>query len=248
MVVLSARSVAALVASELGEVSPAQFIPVAEQNGLIVKIGYWVLHQACAQIKQWEGDSLTCDLVLAVNVSVRQFRGAGFVNQVKEILEHSAINPARLKLEVTESVVMDNAKSTIATMMQLKQLGIKFAMDDFGTGYSSLSNIKRLPLDQLKIDQSFVRDVMIDPNDQAIARTIIAMANSMNLNIIAEGVETDEQRQFLKINGCNNYQGYLFGRPLSVDEFESYLRQYYTADQGHVKFSSGIGNAADRGV
>lgn len=210
---------------ELGEVSPAEFIPVAEQNGLIVKIGYWALEQACAQIKKWERDSLTRDLVLAVNVSVRQFRGAGFVNQVKEILERTAIDPARLKLEVTESVVMDNARSTIATMMQLKQLGIKFAMDDFGTGYSSLSNIKRLPLDQLKIDQSFVRDVMTDPNDQAIARTIIAMANSMNLNIIAEGVETNEQRQFLKINGCTNYQGYLFGRPLSVDQFESYLRQ-----------------------
>ncbi|MGC2167044.1 MAG: EAL domain-containing protein [Gallionella sp.] len=214
---------------ELGNVPPAQFIPVAEETGLIVKIGYWALQTACAQIRQWEGDPLTRDLVLAVNVSVRQFRGAGFVNQVKEILESSNINPTRLKLEITESMVMENAKTTIATMMQLKLLGIKFAMDDFGTGYSSLSNIKRLPLDQLKIDQSFVRDVMIDPNDQAIARTIIAMAKSMNLNIIAEGVETDEQRQFLKINGCTNYQGYLFGRPLSADQFESYLRKYHAA-------------------
>ncbi len=212
---------------ELGDVPPAQFIPVAEENGLIVKIGHWALQTACAQIKRWESDLLTRDLVLAVNVSIRQFRGAGFVNQVKELLQSSAIDATRLKLEITESMVMENAKTTIATMMQLKLLGIKFAMDDFGTGYSSLSNIKRLPLDQLKIDQSFVRDVMIDPNDQAIARTIIAMAKSMNLNIIAEGVETDEQRQFLKVNGCTNYQGYLFGRPMSTDQFEAYLRQHH---------------------
>jgi diguanylate cyclase (GGDEF)-like protein/PAS domain S-box-containing protein len=217
---------------ELGVVPPAQFIPVAEENGLIVKIGYWALETACAQIKQWEGDPLTRDLVLAVNVSIRQFRGADFVNQVRQLLETSGIDPTRLKLEITESIVMDNARNTIATMMQLKEFGIRFAMDDFGTGYSSLSNIKRLPLDQLKIDQSFVRDVMTDPSDREIARTIIAMANSMNLNIIAEGVETDEQREFLRTSGCTNYQGYLFGMPLSAEQFAAYLKQY------HAKFDN----------
>ena len=209
---------------DLGMVSPAQFIPIAEESGLIVPIGYWVLQTACAQIKQWEGNSLTCDLVLAVNVSMRQLSEADFVSQVKTLLDQSEINSGHLKLEITESMIVRNVEATISIMLQLKSLGLKFSMDDFGTGYSSLSSIKRLPLDQLKIDQSFVRDIQHDDFDKAIVRTIIAMATSMNLDIIAEGVETEEQRHLLALKGCSNYQGYLFGKPMPIENFEVLLQ------------------------
>jgi diguanylate cyclase (GGDEF)-like protein/PAS domain S-box-containing protein len=207
----------------LGSVSPGVFIPVAEETGLIVPIGYWVLQTACRQLKEWESNKAASELILAVNVSVRQFREPDFVRQVKLLLDQSGINPAKLKLEITESMVMDSIEATISTMLQLKSLGLKFSMDDFGTGYSSLSNIKRLPLDQLKIDQSFVRDILFDANDKAIVRTIIAMARSMNLSIIAEGVETEEQRCLLAKKGCNNYQGYLFSKPVPIEEFEALI-------------------------
>ncbi len=209
---------------ELGRVMPGQFIPIAEETGLIVPIGLWVLQTACARLKLWESNPLTRDLVLAVNVSVRQFREEGFVSQVQNLIEQSGINPARLKLEITESMIANDIDATISTMQQLKSLGLKFAMDDFGTGYSSLSNIKRLPLDQIKIDQSFVRDILHDDFDKAIVRTIIALAESMDLGIIAEGVETEEQRHLLAIKGCTNYQGYLFGKPLPLDEFERLIQ------------------------
>jgi len=208
---------------DLGMIPPAQFIPIAEDSGLIVPIGHWVLQTACTQLKQWQGNPLTCDLVLAVNVSVRQFHDASFVAQVRSLLELSGINPARLKLEITESMLVDNVEDIISTMQQLKSLGLKFSMDDFGMGYSSLSNIKRLPLDQIKIDQSFVHDILHDDLDRAIVRTIIAMAASMSLHIIAEGVETEEQRHLLALKGCINYQGYLFGKPLPVEQFEASL-------------------------
>ena len=209
---------------KLGSVSPGIFIPVAEESGLIVPIGYWVLQTACKQLKNWEASDITQELVLAVNVSVRQFREPDFVAQVKSILDQSKINPACLKLEITESMVLDSIESTINMMQQLKLLGLKFSMDDFGTGYSSLSNIKRLPLDQLKIDQSFVREILHDDNDKAIVRTIIAMAHSMNLNVIAEGVETEEQKILLAKKGCRNYQGYLFGKPMPIEQFEALLK------------------------
>jgi len=208
----------------LGMVSPVQFIPLAEETGLIVPIGDWVLQQACAQLKQWESDPDKRALVLAVNVSVRQFREPDFVQQVQRRVTESGICPACLKLEITESMLAQDVEAIIATMLELKAIGLKFSMDDFGTGYSSLSSIKRLPLDQLKIDQSFVHDILHDDYDRAIVRTVIAMAQSMDLNIIAEGVETETQRSLLALKGCTNYQGYLFGKPLPLNEFEALLR------------------------
>jgi len=208
-----------------GLVFPATFIPLAEETGLIHPLGQWVMETACAQLKAWEANANTRDLVLAVNVSARQFAAEGFVDQVEALLRSSGITPARLKLEITESMLLGKVENVVRTMQQLKGMGLGFSMDDFGTGYSSLQYLKRLPLDQIKIDQSFVRDITIDVSDQAIVRTIIAMAQSMNLNIIAEGVETEEQRQLLAAKGCANYQGYLFARPIPIDEFEALLRE-----------------------
>jgi EAL domain-containing protein (putative c-di-GMP-specific phosphodiesterase class I) len=209
---------------ELGIIPPNDFIPIAEETGLIIPIGYWALQTACCQIKQWENNENTKQLVLAVNVSMRQFRELSFVPEVKKLIEQSAIDPSHLKLEITESMLVDNVDATISTMLKLKALGLRFSMDDFGTGYSSLLNIKRLPLDQLKIDQSFVRDILHDDFDKAIVRTIIAMAFSMNLDIIAEGVESHEQQRLLALKGCSNYQGYLFGKPLPIEEFSSLIQ------------------------
>jgi len=210
---------------ERGLISPAQFIPLAEETGFIVPIGLWVLNTACAQLKCWRQDPCTHNLILAVNVSARQFRQPDFVAQVTETTQRHAINPARLKLELTESLLLENIEDTIATMTALKAIGVRFSLDDFGTGYSSLQYLKRLPLDQLKIDQSFVRDITVDASDQAIVRTIIAMAKSLNLKVIAEGVETDEQRQLLLNKGCMHYQGYLFGRPIPIAQFEISLQR-----------------------
>ncbi len=209
--------------TKTGIVPPDQFIPLAEATGLIVPIGLWVLQTACEQLKQWQQSQTTCELVLAVNVSVRQFRETDFVAQVRQTLTASGINPAYLKLEITESMIIDNIDETIDTMHALKSLGLKFSMDDFGTGYSSLSIIKRLPLDQLKIDRSFVNDIQHDAFDRAIVRTIIAMAQSMKLSIIAEGVETEAQHQILLNKGCTSFQGYLFGRKVPIEQFEASL-------------------------
>jgi diguanylate cyclase (GGDEF)-like protein/PAS domain S-box-containing protein len=210
---------------EHGLVSPAQFIPLAEDTGQIIPIGKWVLETACAQLKLWQQNILTCDLVLAVNVSAKQFRQPDFAAQVLATMKHYAIDPRLLKLELTESMLAENIEETIKTMNQLKESGVRFSLDDFGTGYSSLQYLKRLPLDQVKIDQSFVRDICFDSSDKAIIRTIIAMANSLNLDVIAEGVETEAQRQLLLKKGCNHYQGYLFGKPVPIDQFEAMLKQ-----------------------
>ena len=204
---------------DLGVVSPMQFIPLAEETGLIVPIGRWVVDTACEQLKAWESGAQTRSLQIAINVSARQFHQPDFVLQVQNSLERSGANPARLKLELTESVVLENADAVIDRMRQLRALGVGFSMDDFGTGYSSLSYLKRLPLDQLKIDQSFVRDITTDPSDAAIVRAILAMSHSLGLQVIAEGVETEEQQQFLRENGCYAYQGYLFGKPMPIDEW-----------------------------
>ena len=210
---------------ERGFVSPGQFIPLAEETGLILPIGRWVLETACAQLKAWEQDALTCKLTLAVNVSAKQFHQPDFVAQVQAVVQRYAIKPSLLKLELTESMLVDSIEDTVATMSALKEVNIQFSLDDFGTGYSSLQYLKRLPLDQLKIDQSFVHDITVDNNDKAIVKTIIAMAHSMDINVIAEGVETEEQRQFLLDEGCMHYQGYLFGKPMPVAEFEVALKQ-----------------------
>lgn len=203
-----------------GMVSPAQFIPLAEETGRIVAMGNWALSVACQQLRAWQHEAETCELTLAVNVSARQFRDPGFVQQVRRILVETGARPSRLKLELTESTVLENVEETIEKMRELKMLGISFSMDDFGTGYSSLQYLKRLPLDQIKIDQSFVRDITSDPNDAAIVQTIIAMTEALGLNVIAEGVETAEQEIFLKSRGCHAYQGYLFGKPMPVRNFE----------------------------
>ncbi|MBI1174350.1 MAG: EAL domain-containing protein [Sideroxydans sp.] len=206
-----------------GMVSPAQFIPIAEDSGLIQPIGQWVLEQACAQLAIWQNDPLFSHLSVAVNVSARQFRQSSFVELVRSTLTSSGINPSRLKLELTESLVLDNVADTINKMAHLKALGVRFSMDDFGTGYSSLTYLKQLPLDQIKIDQSFVRDITTDQSDATIVQTIIAMSQSLGLDVIAEGVETEEQLDFLKLHNCRAFQGYLFGKPMPVAEFEQQM-------------------------
>ena len=206
-----------------GMVSPAAFIPAAEETGLIVPLGRWVLAAACAQLSAWAREEQTADLTLAVNVSASQFRLQDFVGQVLAALDDSGANPGKLKLEVTESLLLDNVEEIIAKMHLLKARGIGFSLDDFGTGYSSLSYLKRLPLDQLKIDQSFVRDVLTDPNDAVIARTIVSLGQSLGLEVIAEGVETEEQRAFLAAHNCHAYQGYLFGKPAPATALASTL-------------------------
>ncbi|MBI3479857.1 MAG: PAS domain S-box protein [Nitrosomonadales bacterium] len=208
-----------------GQVSPAQFIPLAEETGLILPIGQWVLETACDQLKLWQQDALTRDLTMAVNVSAKQFHQADFVAQVQAVVERHAINPMKLKLELTESIMLENIEATITTMNALNEIGVQLSLDDFGTGYSSLQYLKQLPLDQLKIDQSFVRDISIDSSVQAIVSTIIAMAQILNLDVIAEGVEAEEQRQFLLSSGCSQFQGYLFSRPVPIEQFEASLKQ-----------------------
>jgi EAL domain-containing protein (putative c-di-GMP-specific phosphodiesterase class I) len=186
---------------------------VAEASGLIVPLGAWILRTACQQLAEWARDPVTAPWTLAVNVSARQFRHPGFVDEVLQVLEETGADPRRLKLELTETLLLDDVEDTIERMTTLRALGLGFSLDDFGTGYSSLSYLKRLPLDQLKIDQSFVRDLLTDANDATIARTIVTLAQSLDLGVIAEGVETPAQRDMLASLGCHTWQGYLFGRP-----------------------------------
>ena len=206
-----------------GMVMPGEFIALAEESGLILPLGRWVIETACAQLARWATQPGTAHLTIAVNVSARQFYQDDFVDQVLSALERSGARADRLKLELTESVLVADIEGVIAKMNALKGNGVGFALDDFGTGYSSLSYLKRLPLEQLKIDQGFVRGILLDPDDAAIARMIIALAGSLGLAVTAEGVETEAQRHFLAELGCQNYQGYLFGRPLPIEEFEPCL-------------------------
>lgn len=208
---------------ERGMVSPADFIALAEETGQILLLGNWVLETACAQLLAWAKQPACAHLSLAVNVSALQFREPGFADYLLTLLDVTGANPKRLKLELTESMLVNNMEDIITKMGLLRMRGITFSLDDFGTGYSSLSYLKRLPLDQLKIDQSFVRDVLTDPNDAAIARTVVALAQNLGLAVIAEGVETEAQRDFLALHGCHHYQGYLFSRPLPMAEFNQLL-------------------------
>jgi diguanylate cyclase (GGDEF)-like protein/PAS domain S-box-containing protein len=206
-----------------GLVAPDKFIPLAEETGLILPIGSWVFEAACAQLKSWQQHETACDLVLSVNVSVKQLQHEDFVQLVRSIVERYQINPQLLKLELTESMLVENVEETIAKIEELRALGLRFSLDDFGTGYSSLQYLKKIPLDQLKIDQSFVRGIESDRHDRDIIRTVIAIAQSLDLDVIAEGVETEGQLHLLIDKGCNSYQGYLFGKPMPIGQFEQYL-------------------------
>jgi diguanylate cyclase (GGDEF)-like protein/PAS domain S-box-containing protein len=207
-------------------VPPAHFIPTAEETSLIIPIGRWVLEQACAQLAEWAKRPERRHLGIAVNVSVRQFRHPDFVDEVMTAIANAGIAPHRLKLELTESLLAEGIEVTVAKMGSLKDMGVTLSLDDFGMGYSSLSYLKRLPLDQLKIDREFVKDILTDANDAAIARTIIGLAQSLGLSVIAEGVETQAQRAFLAQQGCFEYQGFLFCRPLPIDQLEAFMDEY----------------------
>jgi EAL domain-containing protein (putative c-di-GMP-specific phosphodiesterase class I) len=213
-----------------GLVSPAVFIPLAEETGLILPLGHWVLQEACRQLAAWQTNPQTADLALAVNVSAAQYLEENFVEAFKTLLHETGVRADRLKLELTESLLVDKPDAVIQTMQALRLLGCKFSLDDFGTGYSSLAYLKRLPLDQLKIDQSFVRDMETDANDVAIANSVIVLAKSLGLNVIAEGVETEVQRKLLAEMGCHSWQGYYFSRPLPLEAFEAFLHRNFDDD------------------
>ena len=230
---IGAEALIRWLSADQGLISPAQFIPLAEESGLILLMGQWVLDTACAQLRVWSKDIHTRDLRLSVNVSARQFHQTDFVKHVRQSLLASGAEPARLKLELTESVVLDNVDVVVSRMRQMNALGVGFALDDFGIGYSSLSYLKRLPLDQVKIDQSFIRDIPGDPNDAAIVRAILAMSHSLGLDVIAEGVETEEQRDFLAQHDCQGYQGYLFSKPLPIEDFEQFATRAH-----HMRLAS----------
>lgn len=206
-----------------GMISPADFIPIAEESAMIKEIGYWVLEAACRQLAAWSKNDKTRHLLLAINVSAHQFMMPHFLESVQTTIKTYGVDPSRLKLELTESVILSDLEDVIDKMQKLRIFGVKLSLDDFGTGYSSLSYLKRLPIDQIKIDQSFVRDIVTDPNDAVMVKNIIDIANNFKLDVIAEGVETEEQFNFLKKNGCLAFQGYLFGKPTPIAQFESRL-------------------------
>ena len=206
-----------------GYISPADFIPIAEESQAIISIGDWVIDAACAQLKAWESNELTHTLSLSVNISAKEFRAENFVEKLKMTIRHHAINPSKLRFELTEGMLISDINGAIETMNKLSELGIYFELDDFGTGYSSLQYLKRLPVYQLKIDRTFVRDVVESVNEQGIVRAIIAMAEALQIRVLAEGVETKAQRQHLADIGCNYFQGYLFGKPVPIDQFEAAL-------------------------
>lgn len=208
-----------------GPISPGTFIPLAEQTGLILPIGEWVLKTACAQLAEWGDDSQHEALTVAINVSARQLNQGDFVDTIKRVISQTGARADRLRLELTENMLQDNVGSTIVKMDALRLLGVRFSLDDFGTGYSSLSYLKRLPLDVLKIDKSFVDDIFADPSDAAIARTIIALARSLDIDVVAEGVETAEQLEWLLDHGCVLFQGYLFSPPVHKDQASKMLMQ-----------------------
>ncbi len=208
-----------------GLISPSEFIAVAEQTGLIIPLGSWVLGTACTQLAAWAHQAPMAHLALAVNVSAHQFGQANFVEQVQATAARTGANPKLLKVELTESMLAHDIEDIIQKMHALRAIGVGTSLDDFGTGYSSLSYLKRLPLDQLKIDQSFVRDVMANGNDASIARTIINLGKDLHFTVIAEGVETQDQRDFLMANDCHRFQGYLFSKPVSAQKLALFVSQ-----------------------
>jgi len=211
-----------------GLLAPVSYIDVCEESGLILPIGQWVLESACRQLKTWQKHPQFRDMPLSINVSAKQFHQLNFVAQIKRTLLESGAKPSQIKLELTESSMLENVEDTVAKMNELKLMGIRFSLDDFGTGHSSLLYLKRLPLDQIKIDQSFVRDISTDPNDAIIVKAIISMSDALGLNVIAEGVETAAQRDFLDAHGCHVFQGYLFSRPVALASFETLLPNGYS--------------------
>lgn len=211
----------------LGLVSPGEFIPAAEQSGLILPLGAWVLQTACQTLQSWAKVPSMAELSLSVNVSAKQFLQADFVQQVAAVMAQHGVVAARLKLELTESMLVQDMDDIVQKMHRLHALGVGCALDDFGTGFSSLSYLKKLPLDQIKIDQAFVRDVLSDPSDAAIARTVLQLGESLGFAVIAEGVETEGQRDFLLENRCRFFQGYLYSRPLALLDFEMYVTEKF---------------------
>jgi diguanylate cyclase (GGDEF)-like protein/PAS domain S-box-containing protein len=209
---------------EQGLVAPGQFIPTAEASGLIIPIGQWVIESACRQLQQWQQQAGTKKLFISVNVSARQFQQANFIAEVQRSLRHYQIKPGQLKFELTESLVLHNVAESIEKMRKLQSMGIPLSLDDFGTGYASLSYLKRLPLNEIKIDRLFMQDITVDHGNAVIVRTIIDMAKNFGLNVIAEGVEQPEQRDFLFLNGCRHYQGYLISQPVPLPQFEALLQ------------------------
>ena len=210
---------------KLGNVSPVEFIPIAEKNNQIIKIGHWVLQQACAKLKTWESFPALSKVTLSVNISAKQFLYINFVKELRDIISATGVNPDFLKLELTETAVIDNIDDVINKMNVLKELGVRISLDDFGMGQSSLVYLKKLPVTQIKIDQSFVQDVLTDSNDAAIIQMILAIGKTLRCNIIAEGVENIEQFEILKKFGCRYFQGFYFSKPLKINDFERLIER-----------------------
>ncbi|MDB5759570.1 MAG: sensor-containing diguanylate cyclase/phosphodiesterase [Burkholderia sp.] len=209
---------------EYKHVSPSEFIPIVEETGLIYQLGRWVLETACSQLMEWAREARTAHLTVAVNVSAQQFRHPNFVREVLDVVCESGVNPEKLKLELTETVLINDIDDAIRKMKALKDYRITFSLDDFGTGYSSLSYLRHLPLEQLKIDRSFIGRIAGNPSDAAIVHAIIGMGHTLGLAIVAEGVETEQQLEILAKHGCNAYQGFLFSKPIPAKEVSDLLR------------------------
>jgi EAL domain-containing protein (putative c-di-GMP-specific phosphodiesterase class I) len=215
---------------QLGLVAPAEFIPLAEDTGLIVPIGEWVLQTACRQNRKWQAQGFP-PLRIAVNICARQFQQADMAQVIVRVLDRADLDPRHLELELTESSIMNNAEFAIDVLTRLKQMGVKISVDDFGTGFSSLNYLKRLPIDALKIDQSFVRDATTDPDDAALVMAVITLGHNLRLKVVAEGVETEEQLRFLHLLRCDEIQGLLFSRPLPADELSKLLAREPAAER-----------------
>jgi EAL domain-containing protein (putative c-di-GMP-specific phosphodiesterase class I) len=225
---------------ERGDVPPDQFVPIAEKSGAIVQIGLWVLEQACRDLKHWDEEHPGNDMQIAINLSARQLKEPSVGPQIARVLHRMDVDPRRLILEVTESLVMDDGEAAAATLWQLRALGIRIAVDDFGTGYSSLSRLVDLPLDDIKIDRSFIRELSVSDAGATIIKAAIAMAHGLDLNVVAEGVESPEQLAFLMRSGCDQAQGYLFSKPLPADAIGGMLDRAPSVNYGAVADDGGL--------
>jgi EAL domain-containing protein (putative c-di-GMP-specific phosphodiesterase class I) len=229
-VVIGAEALVRWMHPQRGLLFPDTFIPLAEETGLILPLGDWVLETACRQLATWANRMETAHLSIAVNISARQLRQPEFVEKVLEVLKSTGADSSHLELELTESMLVENFDEVVSKMTELRAKGVKFSLDDFGTGYSSLSYLRRLPLDRLKIDRAFVRDILADTCGGAIAQAIISLSRAMGLAVMAEGVESEEQREYLASLGCHTYQGYLFSKPVQVEAFEKLLDRQASMD------------------